>query len=363
MRKSGKKATTPAADGNVTIKHIAEHLGIAHSTVSRALSDHPYTNAETKQKVRKAAEALGYVPHSAARTLRGDKGSLIGLVLPDIQNETFAAAAQILSHRCTKAGLQMMLAVSEDDPEAEYRHVAALREARARGILFAPSPGVLDKTVALLQSMPVVQYSRTHPHLHAPSVSIDGERGTFMATTHLLQLGHRRIGYIGIESNKSTGSTRLAGFTGALKQFKGGATTALQRLGPTDADFGLAATTELMQLSEPPTAIVLGSSAAMPGVLRALRQGNVEVPEAVSLIGYGDPSWYSLWKGGITTIGMPLVELAEAAASQLMRQLANNAKTSETSRAHIALEPSFILRGTTAPPVENARIKRSSRRA
>src|SRR5262245_24007054 len=112
MRKSAKNSKPPESGRNVTIKDIAEYLGIAHSTVSRALGDHPYTNAETKQKVRQAAETLGYVPHSAARTLRGDKGSLVGLVLPDIQNESFAAAAQILSHRCAKAGLQMVLAVS-----------------------------------------------------------------------------------------------------------------------------------------------------------------------------------------------------------------------------------------------------------
>jgi LacI family transcriptional regulator len=370
MRKSTKNQRSAGARGraanaarNVTIKDIAEHLGIAHSTVSRALSDHPYTNAETKEKVRKAVEALGYVPHSAARWLRGDKGSMIGLVLPDIKNESFAAAAQTLSQRCAKAGMQMVLAVSEDDPMAEYRHVVALREARAGGIILVPSPGLLDKTVALLQSTPVVQYSRTHPKLRAPSVTIDGERGVFIATQHLLQFGHRRIGYIGAEPGKSTGADRLAGFVGALKQLKMPVHSTLQRLGPTNADFGLAAVAELLQLPEPPTALVLGSSAIMPGVLRALRQASVEVPHDMSLVGFGDPSWYATWKEGITTIGLPLAELAEAAASQLMRQISMSTDPAQNSTAVIALEPSFVLRGTTAPFAGSHKSVRSALRS
>ena len=90
MRKSPPRT---ALTGGVTIKEIAEYLDISHSTVSRALSDHPYTNAETKQRVRRAVEKLGYVPNAAARSLRSDKGSLVGLILPEFQNELFAAAA------------------------------------------------------------------------------------------------------------------------------------------------------------------------------------------------------------------------------------------------------------------------------
>ena len=90
---AARKSRKPSiADASVTIKDIAEHLGISHSTVSRALSDHPYTNEQTKQNVRQAVERLGYVPNAAARSLRSDKGSLVGLILPQIQNELFGMA-------------------------------------------------------------------------------------------------------------------------------------------------------------------------------------------------------------------------------------------------------------------------------
>jgi len=346
MRKNSKPT---AADPSVTIKDIADYLGISHSTVSRALSDHPYTNAETKAKVRQAVEKLGYVPNAAARSLRSDKGSMVGLILPDIHNELFAVTAQIVSHRCLKSGIPMVLAVSEDDSSAELSHVMALRQARALGIILTPTPGLLEKTAGLLHSVPLVQYSRRHPRLSAPSVSVDGERGVLVATQHLLQIGHRRIAYVGMETDKSTGAERLSGFLKAYDLAGLRSDAALRRLGPSHSDFARAAVTSVLALPNPPTALLLGSNALTVGALKALRHAGLETPRDISLIGWGDASWYSLWRPGITTIGMPTVEMAEAAASLLMRQLAGERHITEGRSGHVAIEPTFVLRETTAP--------------
>lgn len=358
MRKSSKVSI---ANMSVTIKDIAEYLGISHSTVSRALSNHPYTNAETKQRVHAAVEKLGYVPNAAARSLRGDQGSIVGLVLPDIQNELFGIAAQTVSHRCLKNGFQMVLAVSEEDPLAEYKHVRALREARAAGIIITPTAGMLEKTRALLQSVPVVQYSRRHPRLSAPSISVDGERGVLVAAQHLLQLGHRRIGYVGMATDKSTGAERLAGFTKALKLERVRSDPALLRLGDAHADFARSAVSDLLQLADAPTALLLGSNAMTVGALRALRQAGLEVPRDISLICFGDPAWYSLWNPGITTIGLNTSGMAEAVASELMRQLAPAPAAKESAASHLQIEPIFLVRETTAP-VKATRPGKGTRR-
>jgi len=358
MRKSRPRRSLT---GGVTIKEIAEYLKISHSTVSRALSDHPYTNAETKQRVRRAVEKLGYVPNAAARTLRGEKGSLVGLILPEFQNELFEAAAQILSRRCLKEGMQMVLAASEDEPVAEYKHVLALREARALGIILTPTPGMLDKTVALLHSVPLVQYSRRHPRLSAPAVTTDGKHGIYLAAEHLIKLGHRRIAYVGMECDKSTGAERLAGFLKAHSEFNVAADATLRRLGPALADFARAAVGDLLHRADPPTALVLGSSAQTFGALKALRSAGLTMPTDISLVGFGDPSWYALLSPGITTIHFPVSDMAEAAAAQLMRQLSPAAHADEPA-THIAIEPSFLLRGTTAAPQKSASGKRSARR-
>ncbi len=346
--------------GGVTIKEIAEYLKISHSTVSRALSDHPYTNAETKQRVRRAVEKLGYVPNAAARTLRGEKGSLVGLILPEFQNELFEAAAQILSRRCLREGMQMVLAVSEDDPVAEYKHVLALREARARGIIITPTPGLLDKTAALLRSIPVVQYSRRHPQLTSPAVTLDGKHGVYLAAEHLLKLGHRRIAYIGMETDRSTGAERLAGFMKAHAELRVASDPALRRLGPPLADFARSAVNDLLHLPDPPTALALGATAHTFGALKAVRAAGLKLPADISLIGFGDPSWCTLLTPAVTTIQFQVTEMAEAAAGQLMRQLAPGAAVGEQG-THITIEPSFLLRGTTAAPKGSPTRRAASR--
>ncbi len=343
---------------NVTIKDVADHLGISYSTVSRALGDHRYTNADTKHRVRQAVEKLGYVPHAAARDLRQDKGTLVGLILPDMQNEMASVIAQIISAHCLKAGLQLMLAVTGDDPEVEYQQVMGLRQARARGIILTASPGILDKTVNLLRSVPTVQYSRRHSHLSAPSVAVNGEQGVFVATQHLLQLGHRRIAYVGMDVDKSTGAERLEGFVRAHKQFNARVDLTLQRLGPPLSDFGRAAVGELLHMHKPPSALVVGSLALTMGALMALRQAGLDTPRDISLTGFGDPSWYALWSPGITAIGLPLVEMAEATLAQLMRGISATAQTGTRPPVHIKLEPRFLLRGTTAPPHRSRAVKR-----
>lgn len=356
-----KRSGTPSSASGATIKDIAKYLGIAHSTVSRALHDHPYTNADTKHKVRQAAEKLGYVPNSAARSLRRDKGGFVGLILPDIQNDLFATAVHSTARHCVKAGLQLMLSITDDDPETEFRQVTALREARAAGVIINPTPGLLKKTVALLEHIPIVQYSRRHPLLNGPSLSVDGKHALQMATTHLLQLGHRRIAYVGGESNRSTGAERLAGYMAAYQKAGLRPSEDLIHLGPAHPDFAYTALARSFASKDPPTAVALGSGAVMSGALRALRSAKLHVPNDISIVGFGDPAWYAEWPPGITTLGLPSYELAEAAVSSLMRQFRPD-PAAPVHAEHLALEATFVLRGSTAPPQQRG-IRSAARRA
>jgi LacI family transcriptional regulator len=356
-----RKPQRPSPASNVTIKDVAQYLGISHSTVSRALADHPYTNADTKQRVRQAVEKLGYVPHAAARGLRQDKGTMVGLILPELQNEMAIVMAQTVAANCLKAGLQLMLAVTGDDPSTEYRHVKALREARARGIIITASPGMLDKTVELLHWIPTTQFSRRHALLNAPSVSVDGEQGVFTATQHLLQLNHTRIAYVGMDVDKSTGAERLAGFVRAHKLYGVRLDQTLQRLGPAMADFGRAAVSDLLHLGKPPSALVMGAGSMTMGALMSLRQAGLETPGDISLVGFGDPSWYALWSPGITAIALPLLEMAEATTALLMRQMTPGGQGQGESKpmTHIKIESRFLVRGTTAPAQKRGARRRA----
>jgi len=345
-RQAAQYASSP-----VTIKDIAIALGVSHSTVSRALNDHGHISDDMKERVRAAALELGYVVHAGARTLRQAHARLIGIIVPDVMNQLFAVMIKVLAARCDRAGYQLVLCVTEDDPETELRHVEALRQSRATGLIIVPTPSVLSKTAILMAAMPVVQFSRSHAAIVAPSVAIDGSQGVANAVRHLADLGHRRIAYIGLTTRISTGAARAKGFTTAMEQRGRAVEPVLFNHGPGTIEFGRATTTSLLRAERPPTAIIYGSADLTQGGLESLRHEKVGVPHFLSVVGFGDPGWFKLMTPGLSTVGLSLSESAEAAISILLRQIEAREKGQAPElKTSLELEPFLILRETTAPP-------------
>lgn len=335
----------------MTIKDIAAALGVSHSTVSRALNDHSHISPEMKQRVRGCALELGYVVNAGARTLRQASSRLIGLVVPNVTSELFTVMIKVLAARCERAAYQLVLCVTEDDPEMELRHVEMLRQSRATGLVTVPSPFVLPETARLMSAMPTIQFSRSHPAIAAPSVAIDGAQGVAAAVRHLAGLGHRRIGYVGLAASLSTGEARARGFADALEAQGIPLLPDLFRHGPGTTEFGRATTMTLVRARTPPTALIYGSADLMLGGLEALRKSGLTVPRDLSIIGFGDPHWLRLFDPGISTIGLALSESAEAAISMLLRQIEAREKGAATGdEPSLELEPFLILRDSTAPP-------------
>jgi DNA-binding LacI/PurR family transcriptional regulator len=193
----------------VTLKDIARELDLSTSTVARALADHQHISEQTKVRVRDSAAALGYIAHSAARAMRNGQSTLIGLIIPDVQNEFYGTLAKALAQCFDAAGFQLLLAITEDEPESERRQVRGLSEARAAGIVFVPCPQPRKETLALLERGPWVQLIRKVEGVDAPWFGIDEEAALFQATTHLIKLGHRRIAYVGGTTDLSSRRVRV----------------------------------------------------------------------------------------------------------------------------------------------------------
>lgn len=344
---SVEKANQPSR--SITIKHVAAHLGVSFSTVSRALADHRHTSDAMKLRVRAAAAELGYIPHSGARQMHSRHSGMIGLVIPDIRNQIFAAAAEIMAERCREAGFQLILSFSGRDRVIEHRQLEMLRERRAAGIIIAPCGDSLPETHQLLTTFPAVQLARRNAALDVPTVTLDDRGGMFRAVRHLIQLGHRRIAVIVGTSGLVTSDERNGG---ARDAFTEAAITPDEKLiiaGPLTSEFGRSATARLLSLAERPTAIVAANSLLTLGALEAVHDAGVTVPDDLSLIGFGDLDWFRLWGPGLTTVSLPIRDLAEAAAAHLMDQI--HASANET-RAPLAmtLPTNLLLRGSTAPP-------------
>lgn len=343
-----KRSTPPR---NVTIKDIADRLGLTHATVSRALNDHAQTNWKTKERVHAAAKALGYIPNTAARTMRRQTSGVVGLVVPDIANPFYGMAARSFAAALAASELQLILAVTEDDPQVEHRHVLALRSARVSGIAITLTAHPLPETLALLGGIPAVQLLRRLRHGPAASVVMNDRAGVRDATEHLLALGHRRIGYVGTPRELSTGSGRLRGFSDAMKAHDVPIDEALLRFGAPRPDFGRSAVADLWRgATPPPTALVIASPQLTLGVVEALHQRGVSIPADVSLIGYGDADWFLACEPAITAVHLPIDEAASRATQLLLAAFGDQPAAGASRRAALAqtLQPSLIVRATTA---------------
>ena len=339
----------PLQRQSVTIKDIANLLGLAHTTVSRALNDHPKISADTKQKVRAAAERMGYITNLGARSMRMGHSRLVGLIVPDVQNEFYGAAARVMAQRCAQYGYQMMLGVSEDDPAREEKHVRSLREGRAAGVLIVPSPAPTETSIALLRQIPTVQFLRTHPKLASQAIVADDFEGIHEGTRHLLSLGHERIGFIGGARHVSTGLRRAAGYEAALRKQGLPIADALIQIGPMQPSFGATALETLLTNGSGITGLIVSSSRQLLGVLQAAQRLGVGIPQALSLIGYGDTEWFEVSQPAVSGIALPVSEMSESATQALFERL----DTAHKPGGH-AGEQTFatrlILRASTARP-------------
>jgi LacI family transcriptional regulator len=333
----------------VTIKDIARVVGVSSSTVARALNDSPHIGEATKGKVRVAAQQLGYVAHSAARLMRGEASTVIGLTVPDIENEFYATLARAVAEVCREGGFQMVLSITEDDPAVEYQHLLALVGAQAAGAVIVPTEAPLPESLTLLERLPSAQLIRHLPSLGSSWFAIDDERGIRDATRHLIDLGHERIAYVGAKSALSTGQDRLKGFRSALEQAGIAPRPELIALGPPRASFAQEVFPSLYA-DHHPTALVSGGGQITVGLLRAAGRCGISMPGQLSFVAYSDSALYESWQPALTAIALPVREIALAGSAALIRRIRERARFAETEAQHAFYLPRLKIRGSTAAP-------------
>ncbi|UXX83159.1 LacI family DNA-binding transcriptional regulator [Roseovarius pelagicus] len=349
------KERTTGSPRRVTIKDIAQTLGISHATVSRALRDSPQISGSTKDRIREAAAEMGYAPDTAARVMRGEDSNLVGFILPDVQNHFYSAMAKALAETVSAQGLQLVLAISEDDPEEEHRQVLELSRARARGIVITPVENLMPETSVLLANMRAVQLVRSHPDVNADLVAAQDADATYLSTRHLLSLGHRHVAYLGGGAETlSTGTSRLEGYLRAIAETENA--RSLSRLIPPRPANAYVAAKELLGTADPPTALVIGSSQIALGVLQVIQEFGLSAPEDISLVSYDDPDWHRLWGRGLTTIELPIREMAKFAAQMICTSDSTIPQHITVQREQLATGNKYLFpvelleRGSCGPP-------------
>jgi DNA-binding LacI/PurR family transcriptional regulator len=335
-----------------TTRDIAARLNLSVSTVGRALAGDHRISAGTRLRVRQAADELGYVGNRAARLMRGERSTVIGLVIPDVGNSFYSTVAHALAETMNASERQVMLCEAGDDRQVELRHIRDLAAAQVAGVVIVPTARPLPAAAHLLKAMPHVQLVRRVPSLGPDWFGIDDRAVIRTATAHLLELGHQRIGYIGGDCDIPTASARLAGFSEAIAAAGLAADPGLVRLGPpSSAGHGAAAVRALRAAPDPPTAVVTGSVPVTRGVLDALHADRVPVPGQLSVVGFGDEPGFSWWGPGLTTMALPVRALATACGAWLLHRLEAPAGAGRRVEPFASVSPgTLVRRGSTAAP-------------
>lgn len=324
----------------ITIKDIAAKLQISKSTVGRALADDSRISDATKKRVSEAAAELGYVANRAAQMMRGVSSNLVGLVVPDIRNRFYSTTAHALSACLGAAEFQLTLSETDDDRTVELRHLRELTSANVAGIIIVPSARPHPESVRLLSMTPHIQLLRKHASLGDQWFGIDDAQALGLAAQHLLDLGHQRIAYIGGSTDLPTGAARLRGFRDALRG-TGAAELAQEEFGaPSSMEVGRGALRRLLALPTPPTALVLGSVQITQGVLEEVLDLGVRVPEDLSVVGFGDEPGFRWWGPGLTTLALPVSELATACGLWFIHQLKQR---SACSTPYHSVSPAMLI--------------------
>jgi DNA-binding LacI/PurR family transcriptional regulator len=308
-----------------SITDVARHAGVSIATVSRVLAGSESVNVSLRERVLAAVRELNYRPNKVARSLRVQKSSTIGLIIPDIQNPFYLSVVRAVEDVAFDAHFRLFLCNSDENVEKEALYLSHLYDENIAGVILVPArekrtPNT-DQIRRLAEHTPVVVLDRRIAGLGLDTVLTNNVEAAYDGVTHLIENGHRSIGAILGVSDITTGRERLEGYIRALSD--AGipyVPEQVKQVIPKEPN-GYAAARQLLTQSHPPTAIFTGNCELTAGVLRAVCDLNLQVPSNIALAGFDDMQWNVIVQPGITAIAQPTYELGRVAASLLMERM------------------------------------------
>jgi LacI family transcriptional regulator len=329
-----------------SIDDVASEAGVSKATVSRVLNRPDAVREPLRRRVLEAVARLGYVPHAGARALKLQRSGTVGAIFPTVDNAIFAKAIDALQQRLADGGRQLLIATSSYDPETEARQAVNLVTRGADALALcgaAQSPGLLK--FLRRRELPVV-HAMTHPSPPGMvSVGFDNRRAVGQAVRYLLDLGHRRVAMLaGIVRDNDRAAARVEGVRSALAE--AGLALAPQHL--VERRYGLADAREgfrgLMSSEPRPTAVICGNDVLAFGALLEARAMGLDVPRALSVVGFDDLEMARHIHPALTTLHVPTQHLWQTVADRIVAALERRPVPLATE-----VEVELVVRASTGP--------------
>ncbi len=333
--------------GKVTIFDIAKAAGVSYSTVSRVATNFDRVNPETRQRVLAVMQEMGYVANQHARSLVHGKSRIIGLLVHALGNQYIGEVVRGIDEELFEVGYDLMLYTTHRQRGKEAQYVSTITGGLADGLLLIVPMGQESYLDALRKvNFPHVLVDVDGVSSGSPSVGTTNRKGAYDATHYLLELNHRRIGFISDVMSLNTAVERLKGYQLALEEYGVAFDPALVQEDDFVRSEARALTDKLLALPEPPTAILASSDPAALNVMDSVREHNLEIPGDISVIGFDDTLLASIVNPKLTTVREPLYQMGKTAARMLLEQL----QDIDQPPQYIQLETELVVRESCCPP-------------
>lgn len=335
----------PSPERDATIYDVAQRARVSVATVSRALNQSGYVGASTRRRILAAVTELGYEPNPLAQRLSGRCGGVWGLIVPELDDPYWSEVAQATEGLCRAAGISLIMAASHWDLVGEGEALRMVTRYRVDGVILC-QPVVFASIEALRRrNIPVVVRSSCTegPVVDTDQVMGDDWQGGYLAARHLLDLGHRRIAFIGLPERFGTTQPRYAGHQAALAE-KSLVPSVVRWQNTTHEEQALAELSQLLRGPQAPTAFVAASDYMAIRAWDLIEQCRQRVPEDISLVGHGNARYSRLIRCGLTTIDHGKEQQTEMVVRLLTERILG---THAGAPRREIITPTLVVRGST----------------
>ena len=326
-----------------SIKDIARMAQVSHPTVSRALRNSPLVNPRTSERIRKIASEAGYQASAVARGLVMRRTRIIGLVVTTIADPFISGVVRGVEQTARDLGYSVMLADSDADPVREQNIVRSFAEQRLDGIIVTSSRvGALCLPMLEAMRVPIILINNQYPGPFVHAVMIRNVEGARALASHLVELRHRRIAYLGDQFGFQSDIERMTGYREALEGARISFQAELVVHGDSRTEAAIGAMNRLLDLAQPPTAVCCYNDMTALGAMHAIHARGLRVPDDVSVTGFDDLFFAPFTQPPLTTVRQPVYRMGQLATENLVKLISG-----EASVAHIKVDAELVIRQST----------------
>lgn len=330
----------------MTITAIAKDLGVSKSTVSRAMNNSPGVGKELKDKINSYIQEIGYSPNTIARSLSKGALKIVALILSDIRNPFYADLAFYIQRYLIEKGYMLVVFNSENNAEKEKEFITTIVSSNFAGLILLTARKSALSEKLQEEKIPLVLVNRMLDinDFKTNSVILDNFKAGYIATMHLIELGFPRIAYIKGTVESSASILRYEGYLKALENynipFK--EEFVLETDLKLDTGYNLAKK-YIKNLKNKPKGIVIGNDLSAIGFIECCRENSIRIPEDLSIIGFDNINFSSLYDINLTTVDQHVQKMSEQAVKLIIKQIENPSEKAE----RIILDPTLVIRNTT----------------